>query len=445
MNTLRSLMVGILMLLAVTVVPVTALAAFDTTQPTTSATLTGTKGNDGWYTTSVTVTLVAADGTDGSGVAKTEYSLDNVTWQTYSAPLVLDKEGKQYVYFRSTDNAGNLETPAKSQEIKINKTGLVGLWHMDGDWKDASVMGNSGTPYNGATFSTNAKIGIEAGSFDGVNDYASFGNVLNMGSNNFTIAAWINVAEFVTGAGSKILNKGLTANGTPPNAGFGLRIINEGGLNKAKFMVFGIGTGYVVEGSGLEVGQWYHVVGVREGTSIKLYINGVLAATKDTGSLLNTDTNINLAIGALQRQPFSVDGEFFHGLIDEASIYNRALSATDIQSQYRNYVVNTPTVNPVPSSTATPTITLSGTKSANTAIVVNGNTLVPLDATTNWQAPYTLLPGTNNLTITALNGQNFKSLPVMLSVVLDSTPPLAPGIDPATAPINTTSKTITGT
>ena len=109
MNTLRSLMAGILMLLALITVPVTALAAIDTTQPTTSATLTGTKGSDGWYTTSVTVTLAAADGADGSGVAKTEYSLDNVTWQTYSAPFVLDKDGEQYVYFRSTDMAGNLE------------------------------------------------------------------------------------------------------------------------------------------------------------------------------------------------------------------------------------------------------------------------------------------------------------------------------------------------
>ena len=185
MNTLRSLMAGILMLLALITGPVTALAAIDTTQPTTAATLTGTKGGDGWYTTSVTVTLAATDGADGSGVAKTEYSLDNVTWQTYSAPFVLDKDGDQYVYFRSTDNAGNLESPAKSQEIKINKTGLVGLWHMDGDWKDASVMGNSGTPYNGATFSANAKIGIQAGSFDGVNDYVVFGQCSQYGQQQF--------------------------------------------------------------------------------------------------------------------------------------------------------------------------------------------------------------------------------------------------------------------
>ncbi|HTG80959.1 MAG TPA: hypothetical protein VL949_03390, partial [Geobacteraceae bacterium] len=159
MNTLRNLVAGTLMLLALITVPVMALAAIDTTQPTTSATLTGTKGSDDWYTTSVTVTLTAVDDVGGSGVAKTEYSLDNVTWLTYAASFVLDKDGDQYVYFRSTDLAGNIETPAKSQEIKINKAGLVGWWKMDGDWKDASVAGNDGTPINGVTFSANAKIG----------------------------------------------------------------------------------------------------------------------------------------------------------------------------------------------------------------------------------------------------------------------------------------------
>jgi len=415
------------MLVALITVPVTALAAFDTTQPTTSATLTGKKGSDGWYSTSVTVTLAVSDGADGSGVATTEYSLDNVTWQTYSAPFVLDNDGKQYVYFRSTDNAGNVESPAKSQEIKISKTGLVGLWHMDNDWKDTSVFGNDGTPKGGAIFSSsNAKIGTNAGSFDGVNDYVTFGDVLDMGTSNFTVAAWINASEFKTGNGSCIINKGLTVYGTPANAGYGLGAVNENGNNKVQFFVYGVGTGYQVEASELQAGQWYNIVGVREGTEIRLYVNGLLApgsGMANTGSVLNTDTNISFAIGALQRQPISSDAAFFHGLIDEVSIYNRALSATDIQLLYRNYVVNYPTVTPVTSPTATTGITLNGTKQANTAIVVNGTTLVPLNGTTSWQTNYTLSQGMNTISVTALDNQNRNSLPVTLTVVLDTTTP----------------------
>ncbi|MBU2437498.1 MAG: LamG domain-containing protein, partial [Candidatus Omnitrophica bacterium] len=49
--------------------------------------------------------------------------------------------------------------------------GVVGLWHMNNDWLDASPSGNNGIAYNGATFTTAAKLGSHAGSFDGGNDY----------------------------------------------------------------------------------------------------------------------------------------------------------------------------------------------------------------------------------------------------------------------------------
>ena len=55
--------------------------------------------------------------------------------------------------------------------------------------------------------------------------------------------------------------------------------------------------------------------------------------------------------------------------------------------------------------------------------MVNGNTLVPLDGTTSWQTNYTLSQGMNTISVTALDSQNFNSLPVTLTVVLDTTPP----------------------
>ena len=44
---------------------------------------------------------------------------------------------------------------------------LVGLWHMDNNWMDAPGNGNNGTAYNGAAFSTDARVGSKAGSFNG--------------------------------------------------------------------------------------------------------------------------------------------------------------------------------------------------------------------------------------------------------------------------------------
>lgn len=93
----------------------------DTTAPDTSANLSGTSGNNGWYTSDVTVTLVAADGTIGSGVSSTEYSLDGENWQAYTIPIVVSGEGTSTVYYRSTDNIGNTE-PVTTQTVKIDRT-----------------------------------------------------------------------------------------------------------------------------------------------------------------------------------------------------------------------------------------------------------------------------------------------------------------------------------
>ena len=431
MNTLRSLMAGILMMLALITVPVAALAAFDTTQPTTSATLTGTKGSDGWYTTSVTVTLVAADGADGSGVAKTEYSLDNVTWQTYAAPFVVNIDGKSTVYFRSTDTAGNVESPAKSQEIKINKTGLVGLWHMDNNWLDSSVVRNDGTPYNGVTFSSNAKIGTNAGNFDGVDDYVRIANSSSLNPiNQITVAAWYNPRSFSGSGNDCIVDKGYTSH-TAPYYQYHLGVSGNQYLDNPATFSFSVGTGGQYHGAWTAPnswipGNWYYLAGTYDGATVKIYINGILAKSSPaTGTF--TDYGKDLYIGR-----FGNLASYLPGLIDDVRIYNRALSDTEILEHYRNYVVKSPTVNPAPSPTATSAITLSGTKSANTAIVVNGNTLVPIDGTTSWQTSYTLSQGMNTISITALDSQNFNSLPVILPVILDTTPPQVT----ATTPVN---------
>lgn len=85
--------------------------SIDKTVPETSAALTPSEpdGVAGWYVSPVTVSL---DGNDQlSGVSGTEYSLDGgITWQSYTSPLIFDQDSKYAVSYRSTDNAGNIET-----------------------------------------------------------------------------------------------------------------------------------------------------------------------------------------------------------------------------------------------------------------------------------------------------------------------------------------------
>lgn len=89
----------------------------DVTPPVTTCSLAGVMGCNDWYTSVVQVTLSATDG-DGSGVAKTEYSLDNGMWTTYDGAFNIP-DGVHTLAYCSVDNAGNVEA-AQHQAIKVD-------------------------------------------------------------------------------------------------------------------------------------------------------------------------------------------------------------------------------------------------------------------------------------------------------------------------------------
>jgi hypothetical protein len=101
----------------------------DTTPPSTTHSLSGTRGNAGWWLSDVTVTLTATDAT--SSVASTCYRVDGGAWQTYSKPFVVSGDGTCMVDYYSVDMAGNVES-MKSVEVKIVAMMLV--------WGEGSVL-----------------------------------------------------------------------------------------------------------------------------------------------------------------------------------------------------------------------------------------------------------------------------------------------------------------
>ncbi len=83
----------------------------DTVAPTTTATLAGTAGTNGWYTSQVTATLAAADNPGGSGVKSTSYSLDGGPQTVYTVQVIVTGDANHTLSFNSTDKAGNAELP----------------------------------------------------------------------------------------------------------------------------------------------------------------------------------------------------------------------------------------------------------------------------------------------------------------------------------------------
>jgi parallel beta-helix repeat protein len=86
--------------------------------PMTTASLSGTLGLNGWYRSSVTVTLHAT--ASGGGVNATFYHISTSgSWLKYSSSFVLSNDGISTVQFYSMDNASNNES-VKSTAIKID-------------------------------------------------------------------------------------------------------------------------------------------------------------------------------------------------------------------------------------------------------------------------------------------------------------------------------------
>ncbi|MEK7120776.1 MAG: LamG domain-containing protein [Patescibacteria group bacterium] len=124
-----------------------------------------------------------------------------------------------------------------------------------------------------------------------------------------------------------------------PSASHIMQIIGKGSdgkdfdlqVNKDnKFRMY-VGSGTSVASKTLvKTGVWYHVVGTWDSDStvgLKMYVNGVL---ENTNSILVTRkaSGQNLQIG--HHPVFS--GRFFHGLVDEVEVWDRALSASEIST-----------------------------------------------------------------------------------------------------------------
>src|SRR5207245_437134 len=98
-------------------------------------------GNEGWWLSTVTVTLTASY--HNSGVATTSFRVDGGGGQTYPSPIQVSGDGEHTVDFYSTDNAGNVEgwhsvgfrIDATAPQTAISLDGTAG----DGYWFHSPV------------------------------------------------------------------------------------------------------------------------------------------------------------------------------------------------------------------------------------------------------------------------------------------------------------------
>jgi hypothetical protein len=180
-------------------------------------------------------------------------------------------------------------------------------------------------------------------SLDGVNDYITFGPAPGLGSATFTIETWFKrtgtgvAASTGTGGISAIplVTKGRgEADGSNLDMNYFLGIRASDGVLCADFEEGAAGAqpglNHPVAGvTPIANNVWYHAAATYDGTQWQLFLNGVLEAQLTVGRPPRADSIQHAALGSALTSTGAAAG-FFVGALDEARIWNYALSPQEI-------------------------------------------------------------------------------------------------------------------
>jgi len=108
------------------------------TKITISPLATSSATSTSWYQSNVSVTFNATD-TD-SGLLKTEYSFDGITFIKATSSIIISKEGETNIFYHSTDKVGNIEK-IKSTVLNIDKSIPEFIFNVDPKIFELKVTG----------------------------------------------------------------------------------------------------------------------------------------------------------------------------------------------------------------------------------------------------------------------------------------------------------------
>jgi hypothetical protein len=143
-------------------------------------------------------------------------------------------------------------------------------------WTDLT-RNNNATLTNGPTFSSEGGGAIV---FDGTNDYANLGNVLNVGTSDFALEMWY-YKETQTNSFAKIVSKGAFQAG-------GWRILSD----NTTTLVFQYGNpqSEIVSATTAINNSWNHGLVTRLNGNITIYVNGIAGTSTSVSTDLTTNS-----------------------------------------------------------------------------------------------------------------------------------------------------------
>jgi hypothetical protein len=203
-------------------------------------------------------------------------------------------------------------------------------------WTDLS-RNNNGTLINGPTFNSENGGSIRC---DGVNDFIEVldNSSLDFGSSNFTVEYWFRKLQTTSGF-DNIWGPNKWNTGVSPGTNEWILGIGNGSVGTGNNYAFSVEVGNTAYSTGesteiLSLNTWYQLVGMREGGSLKTYLNGVIKQNvSPTG--FSTSSSINNIVGRNLRINNSAVNQYYTASDNSiVRIYNRALTNTEVLQNY---------------------------------------------------------------------------------------------------------------
>jgi hypothetical protein len=225
--------------------------------------------------------------------------------------------GTDYFGITQTDS-GNIR--GKPKVCNFPQSGLIGLWHFK-EGSGSAAADDSGNGNNGVATGTQilpGKTGLSR-NFSGTTDKITVASTLINATDNFTILAWVKktaggTIDYIAGNyGTGACNGGVEFYLNSPDT--------------TSTLILYI-SGYAFSSTPFSNGDWHSVGVTRSGSVVLFYLDGRLDATRSLTSPINATCNFTIGNGP------NYTSERFRGSIDEVMVYNRALSASEIQRVY---------------------------------------------------------------------------------------------------------------
>jgi len=262
----------------------------------------------------------------------------------------------------TADNTGSGTTTVNPTACTAVPSGAVAWYRAESNTVDA-VGPNNGTINGGVTYTT-GNVG-QAFNFNGTTGYISVPDNTTLHPSSLTIEGW---AKFTSIPSTATIASKTVGSGT--NDSYVLWY--QGGALH--------GTIGNTSGNGPSVdytwtpttNTWYHIAYTYDsgGQAQALYVNGSMVASGTNSTVIGFDTN-PLIIGAEIES--SAHTFFFPGLVDELTLYSRALTQTEVQTVY-----GAGTFGKCYTAPATPAITgfTPASGSTGTSVVISGTNFI---------------------------------------------------------------------